>query len=334
MGFRVWGLGVGVALAVAAFSSGAAANEERPARDSEIAAALARGAALRRQEKIVPGALQDYAIVTKIGGVPCGLARVTLEDGKGANGAAYKLSEQFKAAMTEGGEAALIDYQASYLLGADLGLLSAELHTQSEIKGAGGKSRVTLLNGTFTVKDDTLAWRISQQYQGEKLPALHEAKSLPLHGVRPLPRNALLALAAFARAREGAAFKPDVKQPACVPVFDVDYQMDNIDISPLWVTLDLPVYTLPKGTAYQVRSRMLAGAIGEKGLEVERPAPAEWHAVEVWAVNAQDAVLGAPVPADPRLSVEIVPPASLDFTQPFDLEKIAAAAKASAKQAR
>ena len=299
------------------------AGETRPAAEADLRRAIQRGQAVRKQSALVPGVLHKYELVMKAGDVRCGHARVEIEDAKGEGGATYRLRESFKAAVAEAGESAVIDYSGTFLLSADLGLISGKMEARSESKSAADAQKQTRVrNATLSLQDDKLVFELAGEGGKEARKSV-----LPLSGVRPVPKNALLAIAQFA-AREKEKFSPDVKDPFCVPAFDVDWESDLFQVEAAWVSFDLSGYTHPKGSVAQMRVRYLAAEITDKGLEVEPPAPQLWQAVQVWPLDAQYRPLAHPAPDDPRISVESVDLDSIDTNAPLDLDKIEKALQA------
>jgi hypothetical protein len=298
------------------------AVEQRPTSENQIRKAVERGAAIRNQTKLQNGALHEYALVMKIGDVRCGHATVKIEDAKGDGGATYRLVETFKAAMAEGDQSAVVDYSGTFLLGPDLGLISGKMSTQSELQSKdANKQQKSVSQTTLKIADGKLiADRVEA---GETAPV--NQKIQPLHGVRPIPKNALLALTVFA-VNEKQAYSPDLKDAFCIPALDFDWESNTLQIEPAWIVFDAPVYTNPKGTALQMRLRYLAGEVTEKGLEVEPPAPQVWQAQQTWPLDEKWRPLAHPAPSDPRVKVQGVDPATLDANAPLDLEKIRAAA--------
>ena len=298
------------------------AVEQRPTSENQIRKAIERGNAIRNQQKLLNPVLHEYALVMKIGDVRCGHARVKIDDAKGEGGATYRLTESFKAAMAEEGQSATIDYSAEFLLGPDLGLISGKMNTQSDLQSKeDNKQQNSISVTTLKIQDGKLV--ADRVEAGDKTA---NQKILPLHGVRPIPKNALLALTVFA-VNEKQAYSPDLKDAFCVPSIDFDWESNSLQIEPAWIVFDAPVYTNPKGTGLQMRLRYLAGEITDKGLEVEPPAPQVWQSHQTWPLDEKWRPLAHPSPGDPRIKVQGVDPATLDVNAPLDLEKIRAAAK-------
>ena len=308
----------------------ARAGEERAPSGGDVKKAIERGAALRKQAGFVPGAPQKYALVMLARGVRCGHAVLEVSDAKGEGGATYKLVESFKAGMADEGQTALIDYHGTFCMGPSLGLLSGELRTRSEINDtAQGKQQHLTLTESLSVKDDTLTWRITEQKGEAKEPTVKESKKLPLYGVRPIPKNALFCLMAFAGAAAKDGWQPDPKNALCVPTLDSGWELESPTIEPSWVAFDAPAPGDPKGTAVRVRVCALVGEVTAKGLEVETPAEAVWQAQQSWPLDAQGRPLAHPMPPDERITVQTSDPATLDVNAPLDLAKIGAAMKAN-----
>jgi len=297
--------------------------ELRPASAEAIKNGIERGRALRKQSALVPGALHRYALIMKVGGVRCGHALVSLEDAKGEGGAVYKLVEKFKAAMVADDSGEVIDYEGTYLLSADLGLFGGSMSAVSETISKSGK-QAHESSARLSIKDEKLVWIVTEKIVDSKTGPAITSRNVPLFGQRPIPRNALLAIAALALAEN--KFKPDARDAICVPSIDLNWEMDQFDVEPAWIVFDLPGIT-GKNAAMQLRLRYLSGELTEKGLQVETPKPEEWRALQVWPLDAQGHPLSHPTPDDPRLTVESADPATLDVNAPLDLEKIGAASK-------
>jgi hypothetical protein len=313
-----------VLLACSAF-----AGESRPTSQGDIQKAVERAKLVRAQKKLVPNVLQSSALLMKIGDVRCGQALFKIEDAKGENGAAYKLSERFKAGMSENGQSALIDYSGTFFLAADLTLVSGELQAKSNLLSkSDNKKQAVVSRATLIVKDNTLAWERSEQKDGKDSPK--SSRKIALHGVRPMPKNALLALSALVMESEKDGWKPDPKNALCVPVIDLGWEMDSFDVEPAWVSFDQPAYTHAKGSAAVMRVRSLVGEVTDKGLEIEPPLPQVWLSVQLWALDGKAHALSHPAPEDPRIKIEIADPASLDIESPLEMDAIERAMSASA----
>ncbi|MCY3018642.1 MAG: hypothetical protein NTW87_06385 [Planctomycetota bacterium] len=266
----------------------------------------------------------------KVGDVRCGQAAVKVEEAKGEGGAAYKLTESFKVAMAEEGQTAIVEYSGTFLLGPDLGLLSGRMRTRSDLtdKDSGKRQALHALLD-LTVTADALAWQRSEQKDGAQAPVVKEKKTMALHGVRPVPQNALPGLAAFVMAAGKDGWQPDPRNGLCLPVLNLTAELDGFEIEPFWVSFDMPAFNNPKGTAAQMRARALVGEITDKGFEVSPPSPPVWQAVQLWALDAQCCPLSHPAPEDKRIAVEAADPATLDMNAALDMEKIAAALTAN-----
>jgi len=314
----------------ALISAFAAASEARPSSESDVKKALERGAALRKQTQVVPQVVQKYALIMKAGGVRCGQAAVTIEAAKGeaGSGAMYKLSEQLKAAMAGAGESVVVDYSGTFLLAADLSLLSGQMRTHSKLdRKEADKQQEVVSQASVAIRDDTLIWELTQPKEEAKETAPKPAKRIPMHGVRPVPKNALFGVAAFAAAAAKDGWQPDPKESYCVPTLDLGWEMDNFAIEPAWITFAPPAPADPKGCAVRMNVRWLVGALEEKGLQVEPPEPAVWQARQTWPLDARCCPLAHPLPDDPRIAVEAADPEKLDVNAPLDLESISAALK-------
>jgi hypothetical protein len=311
-----------------------AASEQRPSSEAQIQKAVARGKEVRNQRGVLNDVLQNHAMVMKAGEVRCGFATVKIEDAKGEGGGVYKMIETFKAASAEGDETATIDYSATFLLGADLGLISGNATSTCELSNSSDKKQqATISTLSLSVKDDALSYERAEQKKGETATSQKESKKISLHGIRPIPNNALSGVAVFVREAAKDGWKPDVKDALCVPVFNLAADPDslNFNIDPVWITFDAPVYTNPKGTAVQMAQRFLAGDITEKGMEVEPPAPNVWQNRQLFPLDVHLHPLAQPSPGDPRIKVEVVEFSVLDLTTPLDLAKISAAMKNAGK---
>ncbi|HEY3324312.1 MAG TPA: hypothetical protein VGP72_27925 [Planctomycetota bacterium] len=312
-------------LACAAFAA-----DSRPSK-SDIKKASERGAALRQQTKLVPGVPQASAAMMKAGGVPCGYAGLSITDAKGEGGAVYKLTEQYKAGLSEEGQQALMTYRGTMLLAADLALISGRLEQTSELTDkTKGNHQIVSTTIMVEVKGDEISWHRRAQRKDEKDPFLTENKKLSLHGVKPIPKTALPGLAALHLAAQPGGWKPDPKDALCVPVLDANFDLDSLDILPAWIAFDVPTYMNPKETAAVMRVRELVGEVGDNGLDVEPPTPQVWQAHQDWALDAAAHVLAYPSPDDPRIKVERLEHAALETAPPLDLDKIAEALKAAA----
>jgi hypothetical protein len=316
------------------FSIAFAASEQRPSSEAQIQKAVARGKEVRNHRGVLSDVLQNHAMVMKAGDVRCGFATIRIEDAKGEGGGVYTMIETFKAASAEGDETATIDYNATFLLGADLGLISGNATSTCELSNrTDKKQQATISTLSLSVKDDVLSYERVEQKNGDTAPSQKESKKIALHGVRPVPNNALSGVAVFVREAAKDGWKPDVKDALCVPVFNLAADPDSLsfNIDPVWITFDAPVYTNPKGTAVQMAQRFLAGDITEKGMEVEPPAPNVWQNRQLFPLDVHLHPLAQPCPGDPRIKVEVVEPAAVDLTSPLDLEKISAAMKNAGK---
>jgi hypothetical protein len=316
--------------AIVMVSSVVFAGEPRPSSESAIKDGVLRGDVLRAKKSLVPAALQKYALTAKVGDVPCARALVHIEDAKGAGGAVYRLSETFNAAMADENEKSQGNYSGVFLLNADLGVISGELTMKTTVI-TGAKTIATNSRCTLTIKDDELTWERTDEQAGAATQPPKETNKRPLHGVRPLPRNAILALAAFACSEDG--FKPNPKEGVCVPTIDYIWPSNSVVFDPAWMSLDLPAYNHPKGTALQVKVRYLSGDIEKDGFVIDSPSPTEWIAAQVFAVDKSMHPLAHPEPEDFRITVTPADPATMDVKAPFDLEKIATAMKAAEEKA-
>jgi len=300
---------------------GLVAGESRPTSQSDIQKAVERAKLVRAQKKLVPGVLQSSALVMKMGEARCGQALLKIENAGGENGAVYKLSGRFKAGMSENGQSALIDYTGTFLLAADLTLVSGELRAASDLLSkSDGKKQAVISSATLNVKDDTLFWERSEQKDGKDSPKT--AKKIALHGVRPMPKNALLALAALTMESEKDGWKPEPKSALCVPVIDLGWEMDSFEVEPAWISFDQPTHMNPKDTAAVMRVRSLVGEITDKGLEIEPPLPQVWLSVQLWALDGRAHALSHPPPDDPRIKIELADPATVNVEGTLDLEQI------------
>jgi len=304
------------------------AGETRPTSRGDIKKAIERARTLRTQTKMVPGVLQASGLTIKIGDVRLGQATLRIDDAKGEGGATYKLTEQYKTAIAEEEKWAQVRYTGTLLLGADLALLSGELKQTAELTDRTDNRRQTTTTIiSLKTEGDSLTWTRSATRKGEDKPFSSESKKVALYGERPLPMNALLGLAVFSSNTERDGWKPDPKNGLCVPVLDLNWEMEDVNIEPAWISFDSPTYVDPKGSAAVLRVRVLVGEIGEKGLDVDAPSPPIWRAQQVWPLDGRAKALAHPTPPDPRINIESADPATLDVDAPLDLEKIAGALK-------
>ena len=318
----------------------ASAFDHRPTSETEIREAIEHAAALRASNlSLVPAVLQKCAWLLKTGGVRCGHVSVEIADAKGEGGAVYKLIEMYKAAQSDGGRLSVVDYKCAYLLGADLSIISASLTQKSELRNANAEQpQVTLATCSIQVKGDKLMWVRSEQ------PAANEANGAPpaplsakgkleLHGQKPLPENALPALAVLAAAQQ-QPFLPESALPLCLPALCISPELDALSplsIEPVFTIFALPGAKIdsPVVIAAQMATHRLVGDLTARGLEVDVPTPQVWRNRQVWLLDGNWHAVVQSGLADPSglLKIEAVNPAELDENAPLDYEKIATAAK-------
>jgi len=312
------------------------AIEARPTKAEDIRAAMTRAHELRKKASgFNPLVTQTHALLLKSLDERCGHAIVRIEKST-ESGGGYRLDEQFKAAMDDGVQSVVIDYSGSYALDAGLGLVSGECTYQFDNMKNDGTRQKILHSAKMKVKNDKIEWEATEKADGDKEILKLETKPVDLHGVIPIPRSALVAFMALAGSRPD--FKPNVKEAWCLPVLDVDWEQNTLSIEPAWVSADEPIPAFsknapPKGTALQMRVRMLIGEVTDKGLEVETPVPELWHNPQVWALDEKFRPLAHPIPDDVRIHVEPIEPEKLKTDVPLDLGKIASAMKSAVEKA-
>ena len=281
--------------------------------------------ARKKATALNPLVLQRYAMILKAGDVRCGHAMVEITDAKGEGGATYKLTEHFKAAMSGDGQSARVDYSGELLLGADLGILSGVYKRHTEFMNDKVTQNVDS-TAMVTIKDDKLTWTLEELRKGDKTPVKLDTKPMKLYGVKPAPKNALISFATLA-ATGTEGFKPDPKEPYCVPTLEVDAEGNTAEIEPAWITLSPRSGTQPNNTAMQMRVRYIVGEANENGLEVETPTPDIWYSAITTPLDEKFRPLQFDIPDDPRIHAEAVAYSELKTDAPLELEKIEAALK-------
>jgi hypothetical protein len=300
------------------------ALEQRPVSSEQINAALAAGERARQSGKVEGMPLPTSALIVKNGGVRSGHAIVRVEAAPPESHASYRLVESFKAAAAEGTQFAVVDYSGTYLLDEHLGVISAELETRQELQDPSNqRKQVTRLLGSMSIKDGNLVWQrraVDENGKETNATSVHELK---VGTVRPLPRNALAALPKLMLANGALEIAAADKTPAlCVPCVDLDWEMNDLMLDAAWLTFDKPVYTNPKGSAFQMRARYMGADIEDNRLIVETPPPAMWAAYQNWAFAPSCAILQHPSPGSIHVEVETVDAATLDVNVPLDLQAI------------
>lgn len=321
-----WTTLVAFALCVAAY-----AGEQKPVSEDQMKAALSAGTRARQAAKVDGALLPASALIVKSGGVRCGHAIIRVEAAT-EGGATYKMIENFKAATAEEGQSALVDYTGTFLLDAELGLISGTMQTKQELRDAGkNKTQISTLLATMVVKDKTLTWKrqeLDEQGKEVNATATHQ---IELKNVKPLPRNALTALARLMMANGALKIETADKTPAlCIPCVDLDFEMNDLVLDAAWLTFDKPTYVNPKDSAYVMRARYFGADVTNDGLDVETPTAIMWVAHQSWAFAADGRIVQHPNP-DRHVSVETVDAATLDVNTPLDFEAIRKAADKSQK---
>jgi len=307
------------------------AGEQKPVSEDQMKAALSAGARARQAAKVDGALLPASALIVKSGGVRCGHAIIRVEAAT-EGGATYKMIENFKAATAEEGQSALVDYTGTFLLDAELGLISGTMQTKQELRDVSkNKTQISTLLATMVVKDKVLTWKrqeLDEQGKEVNATATHQ---IELKNVKPLPRNALTALARLMMANGTLKIETVEKTPAlCVPCVDLDFEMNDLVLDAAWLTFDKPTYVNPKDSAYVMRARYFGADVTNDGLDVETPTAIMWVAHQSWAFAADGRIVQHPNP-DRHVSVETVDAATLDVNTPLDFEAIRKAADKSQK---
>lgn len=309
---------LGLLIIMTAHSS---ASEQIPSQN-EIKAALKRGRAIRDQHEVVPDVLQRSAWIMKYNGVLCGQARVSIGELGGENGSVYKLTERYKVAQVSGDEAAVVEYQGSFFLTADLSINSAHLQQKSEFTNLKtAKSHTSNITTDARYKDETLT---IERKDSENPP---RTLKLKLHNERPMPENALIVLAALVAKQGNGALA--TAEPLCVAVLSSNADLDVGAIEPAWVSFGPAGKDSPAGAAAQMHVRHLVGEVGKKSMEVDVPGAAVWKNVQSSVLDASFHLLLPPAPPDSggMLTVEPADAKSPDLDAPIDLGKLGSAQK-------
>ncbi len=307
----------------------------------EISQALARGKSLRSQTALLPTALVKAGVLLKAGGVRYGHALVRVEDAHGEGGAVYKLFESIKTCMPKGVDQEVIEYTGTFFLDADLTMRSGSQITTSTVTfdkfqdkkpaepGKAPEKEVIKISEKETVtadiqvKDDSVIW-VRKEKRGDDPETISKGDPIKLHGVKPVPRNALIALAAFAKAEPG--FKAGISSPFCVPSLDTGGMIDEFLIQPAWLETDLARSANMPEAKLILRERFFEGELNDKGLTVEPPAVEMWSDVLIWAFSDNFKVVSLPpAPPDSHVETEVADPDTLDTNAPLDFAKIKAA---------
>jgi hypothetical protein len=308
----------------------AARAEEKIPNAEMMLQALERGKAVRTQRGLVPQALMKTAVILKAGSVRCGHALVKIEDAKGEGGATYKLTERLKACMPQGIDVEIVDYAGTVLLDSDLALLSGMQTTERSVS-SGKDSEKEMIAAQLVVKGDALSWTRKEK-RADDPELTTQSEPVKLYGMRPLPRNALIAIAAFAANEPG--FKPGISSPLCVPTLDLGWTIETFMIQPAWVTFDLPNEAKDPDVKMLMRVRYLEGELTDKGLVVLPPTREAWEDVLTWKFDSRLRVAGQPEAGETAVTVESVDPDKLDLNAPLDYEKIKEAVKALEEKAQ
>jgi hypothetical protein len=314
------------------------AADAPPPGEIEIKQALERGKSVRAHQGLLPEALVKTAVILKAGDARCGHAYVKIEPANGEGGAVYKLTEKFKAAMPKGNDMEVMEYTGTLLLDSDLALISAT-QASERVTAAGNSLQKETSAATVVVKNDEMSWVRKDKRDNDPELVEQNAGEEPkkLHGVRPIPRNALIALAAFAAKQPG--FKAGVSSPFCVPSIDMGWTMDQFMFEPVWMETDVPPKEkahekAPPGASLLLRVRMLHGEIDEKGIKVEPPIkPADplpegiktdWEDIMVWTFDENFRVVAAPTSEGTDIQPELADPDKIVLDEKLDFDKIRA----------
>ncbi|HLX63226.1 MAG TPA: hypothetical protein VKX17_18285 [Planctomycetota bacterium] len=320
-------------LALSFLSLTSGAIESPPPSDVEIAQALERGKIVRNKKDIVPEALIKTAVILKADSARCGHALVKLEPAGGEGGATYKLTEKFKAAMPKDKSMEVMEYSGTLLLGADLSLLSGTQSSERVVAAANSLDKETV-SATISVKNDEISW-VRKEKRSTDPEFVTNSDPIKLHGVKPIPRNALVALAAFAATEPG--FKAGISSPFCVPSLDMQWTIDDFMLQPAWLETDLPPKEKnnphPKAKL-ALRVRILNGKLDEKGMSVETPpkietplpegVKTEWDDVMVWTFDDKFQIVGVPPSDGSEITTERADPDTFDPEAKLDFDQIRA----------
>lgn len=313
-----------VLLQVQAFCS-----EDLPG-SAEIEAALKQGEFVRARYKVLPELLQKQALLLTIGGVRCGHLLIDLENGDNDNG--YKLSIQSSIVTGGSGRTLMAKRNATFTFGDDFGLRTALIFDSVNVTENGQNRQ---LAGSMTavtapekegrkalLQDDVLTWSRTDNDDFNRTAS----KRIELHGCRPIPREALIALPQLTRQLEQAA------KPLCVPVMDLNWQIEKPAIQPYWISFAAPEKSESvKNASVLMKLRKLTAG-EENGTAPQPPTPELWKAVETWTLDDKFQLLD--LPEDPRIHLQPVDAQHLDVDAALDISKINDAFDKAAAEAR
>jgi len=295
----------------------------QPPDASQITQALERGKSIRDQKGVVQGALIKSAVTLKVGDVRNGSALVKIEDGR-ADGAVYKLTERLKVAMPEGNDMIVTDYMGVLLLAADLALVSGK-QVSTRTVTSNKKTETSIVTADIFVNGTELSWTKKEKRNDE--PEMLDPKTdVKLHGVRPMPRNAIIALAAFAATEPN--FSPGISSPMLVPTMDMGITIDEFLLQPAWISFELPKDKTKPEIKMMMTVRFLDGEINDKGLKVEPPFEAQWNEdLMQWTYDQKMQVINTPAAGEAMIQTETTDPEKINVDEPLDFEKLKAEVK-------
>lgn len=297
---------------------------------AEIAQALERGKNLRNQHGVVQDALMKAAVVLKAGDVRCGYTLVMIEDARGEGGATYKLTERIQGAAPRGLDMEIVEYSGTLMLDSDLSLMSGSQVTTKTVTAAKASEKETV-SAEITVKNDELSWVRKEKRAGDP-EFIDKSDPVKLHGVRPIPHNALICLAAFAANELG--FKAGVSSPFCVPSLDTGGTIDSFLIQPIWLETDLPKGKRNPDIKMLLRVRTLEGQLNEKGMSIQPPSVETWSDTLDWVFDSKFHIGALPQNPESLIAAEMVDADTLQPNAPLDFAKIRDAIKALEVKAR
>ena len=306
-------------IAVSGAFSGEAAPAVKPPEAADITQAIERGKAVRDQKVLVPAALMRSAVILKAGPERCGHALVMIDDAKGDGGAVYRLTERLKIAMPQGNDIEVVEYTGSLLLAADLSLMSGkQASTRTVLSGKSSESET--VTADIVVSGGELSWS-KKEKRGDEPEMLSKPEPVKLHGVRPLPRNALIACAAFASNEPG--FMPGVSSPFIVPSMDMGWTIDAFIVQPAWLSFEQPKNKSNPAAKLVMSVRYLDGEIDEKGLKLEPPASETWNEEPMlWTFDGKLQIVNQPAAGETLIQVETVDPLKLNLDEALDFPQI------------
>jgi len=295
--------------------------------DAAVKAAVERGIAVRKHEGVASDALIKQAVILRLGGVRVGYVFQQVEDAKGEGGATYRLVTRYKfAAVLEGGVGSLTTGEARYTLSSDFALRTGAVNDVLKTRDKKGDlhddARVTT---SLKVDGDTLVVaRETAEAGGPGEPQPEE--KIALEGVKPVPSDALPALAVLALAK---AEKGKAPEPLCVPAFDVLRDTGVASIDPAWLAFEKPTDKDPRNAAWRVVGHYLSGRIGKAGLLIEPPTKPTWESQLFLQLPVDEkgyALALQPPNLGPwKFALEPVEPAALDENAAIDWAAIAKA---------